>query len=62
MMTAFFYCFNYESELGEGHGRYYSTGESRGIYLSQPYCIAYIAESQRYLPSIIGIIITERKS
>ena len=28
------------------------TGESRGIYLSQPYCIAYIAESKRYLSSM----------
>ena len=37
------------------------TGESRGIYLPQPYCIAYIAVSERYLSSIIGIILTERK-
>ena len=36
--------------------------KSRGIYLSQPYCIAYIAENETYLSSIIGIIITERKS
>ena len=34
------------------------TGESRGIYLSQPYCIAHIAENE----SIIGVIITVRKS
>ena len=61
-MTAFVFRFNDQSELGEGHERYYSTGESRGIYLSQPYCIAYIAESESYLSSIIGIIITERKS
>ena len=38
------------------------TGEIRGICLSQPYYIAYIAESEGYLSSIIGIIITERKS
>ena len=56
-MTAFVFCFNDQSELGEGHEKYYSTGESRGIYLSQPYCIAYIAESERYLSSIIGMII-----
>ena len=29
-----------------------TTGENRGIYLSQPYCIAYIAESERYLSSM----------
>ena len=38
------------------------TGESRGIYLSQPYWIAHIAENERYLSSIIGIIIRVRKS
>ena len=36
--------------------------KSRGIYLSQPYYIAFIAENERYLSSIIGIIVIERKS
>ena len=44
MITAFFFCFNDQSELGGplapgGEAMKGINDEGRGIYLSQPYCI-----------------------
>ena len=53
MMTAFFFCFKDQSELGESYERYYWKWK---VHLSISAILHSIAESETYLSAIIGII------